>query len=113
MRGNPDLDLLASIPGDKIASVQLADAAAAIPEGRSPVDDCLNWREPCGEGEFPVAEITRIISDIGGLRNVGPEIFSAKFDAMSADEIIASIRDFFPKALDEAGVRQGYMPQAA
>lgn len=113
MRGNPDLELLASIPGDKIASVQLADAAAAIPEGRDPVDDCLNWRVPCGDGDFPVTEITRTLAEIGGMRNVGPEIFSAKFDAMTADEIIASIRDFFPKALDAAGVRSGYMPKAA
>ncbi len=113
MRGNPDLELLATIPGERIASVQLADASASFPEGRSPVDDCLNWRVPCGEGDFPVTEITRTLARIGGLRNVGPEIFSARFDEMSADDIIASIRDFFPKALDAAGVRNGYNAEAA
>ncbi len=113
MRGNPDLDLLAQIPGDKIASVQLADAAASFPEDRSPVDDCLNHRVPCGDGEFPVTEITRILARTGGLRNVGPEIFSAKFDEMSADDIIASIREFFPRALEAAGALNGYQARAA
>jgi 4-hydroxyphenylpyruvate dioxygenase len=113
MRGNPDLELLAKIPGDRIASVQLADAPATFPEDRSPVDDCLNWRVPCGDGDFPVTEITQTLASIGGLRNVGPEIFSAKFDLMSADEIIASIRDFFPKALEAAGALNGYSAEAA
>jgi sugar phosphate isomerase/epimerase len=108
MRGNPDLDLLATIPGDRISAVQLADATLTFPEDRSPVDDCLNWRVPCGDGEFPVTEITAVLAGIGGLNNIGPEIFSAKFDQMSADAIIASIRDFFPAALDRAGVRNGF-----
>jgi sugar phosphate isomerase/epimerase len=108
MRGNPDLDLLSRIPGSKISSVQLADASLAFPEDRPAPIDCLDWRVPCGEGEFPVTEITKTIADIDGLRNIGPEIFSAKFDKMSADEIITSIRDFFPKALEKAGVLNGY-----
>jgi len=108
MRGNPDFDLLRSIPGHKISSVQLADAGAMIPEGRSAVDDCLNWRVPCGDGEFPVTKITQVLKEIGGLRNVGPEIFSSKFDQMTADQIIDQIKSFFPKALEEAGVLDGY-----
>ncbi|MFD0915400.1 sugar phosphate isomerase/epimerase family protein [Pseudahrensia aquimaris] len=112
MRGNPDLDLLATIPGEKISSVQLADAPLTYPEDRSAPDDCLNWRVPCGEGEFPVTEITKTLGKIGGMKNVGPEIFSSKFDAMSADEIIASIRDFFPRALEQAGQLNGYSAQA-
>jgi sugar phosphate isomerase/epimerase len=112
MRGNPDLELLKKIPGNRISSVQLADASLAFPEDISPVDDCLNRRVPCGDGEFPVTEITRVLAGIGGLRNIGPEIFSSVFDKMSADQIIASIRDFFPKALDLAGVRNGYVASA-
>lgn len=113
MRGNPDLDLLSRIPGDRIASVQLTDATATFPEDRSPVDDCLNHRLPCGEGDFPVTQITRALAEIGGLRNVGPEIFSTRFDAMTADEIIASIRDFFPRALEAAGALNGFEAKAA
>lgn len=113
MRSNPDLELLASIPGDKIASVQLADAAASVPDGRSGVEDCLFHRVPCGEGDFPVTEITRTIHQSGGLRNVGPEIFSAQFDTMTADQIIQSIRDFFPRALQDAGALNGYQAVAA
>ncbi|AGI68658.1 xylose isomerase-likeTIM barrel domain-containing protein [Octadecabacter antarcticus 307] len=108
MRGTPDLDLLSRIPGEKISSVQLADASLAYPADRPAPMDCLDWRVPCGEGEFPVTEITQTIQKIGGMKNVGPEIFSAKFDKMSADEIIASIRYFFPKALEKAGALNGY-----
>lgn len=112
MRGNPDLDLLRSIPGTRISSVQLADASTVFPEDRSAVDDCLNWRVPCGDGDFPVTEITKTLAEINGLRNVGPEIFSSAFDKMSADEIIAEIRRFFPQALAKAGVQNGYEASA-
>lgn len=113
MRGNPDLDVLRSIPGDRISSVQLADASERYPEDRSAVEDCLFHRVPCGDGDFPVAEITQALAEIGGLRNVGPEIFSAAFDKMTEAEITASIRDFFPRALRDAGVLQDYRAEAA
>lgn len=113
MRGNPDMDLLRSIPGNRISCVQLADAGATYPEDRSAVDDCLNHRVPCGDGNFPVSEITQALAEIGGLNNVGPEIFSSRFDAMSEAEITASIRDFFPRALRAAGVLEDYRAEAA
>ncbi|MEM9012472.1 MAG: sugar phosphate isomerase/epimerase [Pseudomonadota bacterium] len=113
MRGNPDLELLRTLPGERISAVQLADATLSFPADRSAVDDCLNHRVPCGEGEFPVSEITQTLAEIGGLRNVGPEIFSAKFDRMGEQEIIAAIREFFPRALQQAGVLGDYRAAAA
>lgn len=103
MRGNPDFELLGAIPGDCISAVQVSDALMTVPDGRAASDDCMNFRLPCGEGEFPIERITRTLASIGALHNVGPEIFSARFDGLSADEIAAEICRFFPAKLDSAG----------
>jgi sugar phosphate isomerase/epimerase len=102
MRGNPDFELLGAIPGDRISAVQLSDALMIVPDGRNASDDCMNFRLPCGEGEFPIDSITRTLAGIDALRNVGPEIFSLRFDTLSADGIVAEIGKFFPALLDRA-----------
>ena len=102
MRGNPDFELLGAIPGDRISAVQLSDALMIVPDGRNASDDGLNFRLPCGEGEFPIDRITRTLDRIDALHNVGPEIFSVRFDSLSADEIVTEIGKFFPAMLDRA-----------
>jgi len=104
MRGVPDFDLLATIPGQRITGVQLADAEATVPAGVSDVTDCLFRRVPMGEGAFPVERLLRTLSATGGLNNVGPEIFSAVFDALPGDEVALRCRTAMRQALDGAGV---------
>jgi 4-hydroxyphenylpyruvate dioxygenase len=87
MRSGRDDDLLRSIPGDLISAVQLCDATAQVPEGISLAMDGLNNRRAPGEGDFPINEIMDALRSIGGLNNVGLEIFSPQFDRMTADEI--------------------------
>lgn len=87
IRSGRDDDLLASIPGNWITAVQLCDAAAELPAGMPLMEDGLNNRLAPGEGAFPVGEIVDLLRTTGGLNNVGPEIFSSRFDAMTADEI--------------------------
>jgi sugar phosphate isomerase/epimerase len=81
-RGTPDDELLASIPGDRIGAVQVCDAA------REPVvdleTDCLHHRLPAGDGTFALDRVRRILASTGGLRRVGPEIFSDAFDRRPA-----------------------------
>lgn len=81
-RGTPDDALLASIPGDRIGAVQLSDAH------QEPVHnletDCLHHRLPAGAGVFPLERVLAVLAGSGGLRDVGPEIFSDAFDARSA-----------------------------
>ncbi|WP_410809422.1 sugar phosphate isomerase/epimerase family protein [Micromonospora sp. 067-2] len=87
LRGRPDDDLLRTIPGAKITGVQLCDATAELPPDKSMIEDGLNNRRVPGEGDFPVEEIVGILRQTGGLNNVGLEIFSPDFDAMTAEAI--------------------------
>lgn len=89
MRGDPDLDVLRTVPGERITMVQVNDAAASVPPGVALVEDSLFRRCPPGEGAFPVDDLIRALRDIGGLRLAGPEIFSSELDRMGADEIAA------------------------
>ncbi len=104
MRGKPNTELLETIPGDKISTVQVADAAASLPAGRSMIDDNTFFRSMPGEGGFPVVELLKQLHRIGGLNRVGPEIFSADVDKLSADEIGRRCRESMAKVFDLAGV---------
>lgn len=87
VRGGRDDALLRTIPGDRITGVQLCDGTREIPIGRSLTWDALNNRRALGEGDWPVSEIVDVLRETGGLSNVGLEIFSLAYDAMSPQEI--------------------------
>jgi sugar phosphate isomerase/epimerase len=79
-RGDPDLDLLATIPGERIFSVQLSDGAPDIRE--SLVKDTLRHRLLPGDGVFDLVGTVRTLHAIGGLRLVGPEVMSSELHAL-------------------------------
>ncbi|ACM28811.1 MULTISPECIES: sugar phosphate isomerase/epimerase family protein [Rhizobium] len=106
VRSGLPFELLRTIPGDKISCVQLADGLAHVPAHRSKFQDCLEDRVPPGAGEFPISAILQTLKDIGGLRRVGPEVFSCEFDAMSADDIAVRCRETLVQALDSVGIRR-------
>ena len=82
-RGDPDFDLLATIPGDRIYCVQIDDAAAQ-PRG-SLRDDTKNRLLP-GDGDLDLARAVRALADIDALRWVGPEVIFPALEAMPAVE---------------------------
>ncbi|MGJ4859700.1 sugar phosphate isomerase/epimerase family protein [Labrys sp. La1] len=104
LRGKPDPALLDTIPGEKISTVQIADADAALKPGRSMLDDCVFHRVAPGDGGFPVVELLQQLHRIGGLNRFGPEIFSAAFDKLSAEEIGQRCQSSFARAFDLAGI---------
>jgi len=110
MRGDPDWQALESFPGHRISHVQLCDAEAQMPAGRAPVDDGLQHRLPPGLGQFDVTRLLRTLVDIGGLRRLGPEIFSAVFDSLPAEEIATICRGSLVDALNAAGIEQALGP---
>lgn len=82
-RGNPDLDLLARIPGDRIFSVQVADARAErLPDVRQ---DTQHRLLP-GDGVLDITGALRVLDRIGGLAWVGPEVIAPELAAMPTAE---------------------------
>jgi 4-hydroxyphenylpyruvate dioxygenase len=98
-RGRPDDALLRTIPGHRITGVQINDGPATVRPGRTELEEARNCRVPPGHGEFRVRQIVGILREIGGLNNLGPEIFSADFDSLSAEDIVAKCRESIDWAL--------------
>jgi sugar phosphate isomerase/epimerase len=79
-RGAVDLELLATIPGERIFSVQLSDGAADLEE--SLIKDTLRHRLLPGDGVFDLTSVVRTLRAIGALRMTGPEVLSTELDAL-------------------------------
>ena len=79
-RGEPDFEVLAGIPGDRIFYVQLDDAPA-VPSG--PLREETQHRLLPGDGALDLVAAIRALNRIGGLRRVGPEVISPDLAALS------------------------------
>ena len=84
-RSTPDDALLATIPGDRVFEVQLADALNER-RGKDLVEDLLRYRMFPGDGELPIARVVERLKAIGAVRSVGPEVFADAADALDARE---------------------------
>jgi len=97
-RGDPDLELLRTVPGKQIVEVQLADAAHEV-RGNL-LEDLLHHRRVPGEGDFDIAAVVAVLHEIGAADSVGPEIFSDEMDRLEASEAALRARSglnrFFP-----------------
>jgi sugar phosphate isomerase/epimerase len=78
-RGDPDLDLLATLPGDRVLAVQVDDANEAVVGDLW--QDTRQRRLP-GDGSFDLMGVLRVLDQIGGLSLVGPEVISTETAAM-------------------------------
>lgn len=78
-RGDPDLALLERIPGDRILSVQVSDAR---PERLADIRQDTQHRLLPGDGVLDLVGMLRALHRIGGLRWVGPEVFSPDLASM-------------------------------
>lgn len=85
-RGDPDLDLLGAIPGDRISSVQISDGAAELRE--SLIKDTWRHRLLPGEGVFDLDRVLSTLAALGALRLVGPEVLSLELDELSPNEAV-------------------------
>ena len=91
-RGGPDVPLLASIPGERIHYVQLADAP---PEpGADPETDAMTARLLPGDGVVDFAQIFSVLDDIGADPFIATEIFNPGIVAeLGADRAARAMRD--------------------
>ena len=89
-RGNPDFDLLSTIPGERIFAVQLDDA---LPTVRGTLREDTQRRLLPGEGSFDLTRVVRALAAIGGLNWVGPEVLHPDLAAMPPREAAALAGD--------------------
>jgi sugar phosphate isomerase/epimerase len=82
-RSRPDAALLATIPGQRIFEVQLADALPQI-QGGDLVTDLLQFRLPPGDGSFDIRGALDLVRAKGAIASIGPEVFSKAFDDMTS-----------------------------
>ena len=78
-RGEPQFDVLETIPGDRIFQIQLDDAPAE-PEG--PLRQETQHRLLPGDGELDLVTAVQALHRIGALRWVGPEVISPQLAAL-------------------------------
>jgi len=86
-RSDPDTELLASIPGDRIFEVKLADALNEL-QGGDLTTDLLQYRRQPGDGEFDLDAVVSILKRNGAWRSVGPEVFAAEMDSLTTDAAV-------------------------
>ncbi|MEZ5227924.1 MAG: sugar phosphate isomerase/epimerase [Acidimicrobiales bacterium] len=78
-RSGGDLATLASVPGDRIFSVQVADARPEITDNVRA--DTIHRMLP-GDGTIDLGAVLATLHRIGGLRWVGTEVISPELEAM-------------------------------
>jgi sugar phosphate isomerase/epimerase len=100
-RSDPDFDLLASIDGSRVSSVQLDDGEMlAAPGTRA---ETMNRALP-GEGDFDLDRFLRALADIGALRRVGAEVITPAHRAMPVAEAAARSHHSVLGAMRSAGL---------
>jgi sugar phosphate isomerase/epimerase len=97
-RGEPDLDLLASIPGDRILSVQVNDGGEVQ---ESVVIDTFRHRRLPGDGDFDLIGALTILRRTGGLKLAGPEVLSVELDRLPAMEATRRATEAFDRVMAE------------
>ncbi|MFT5202114.1 MAG: sugar phosphate isomerase/epimerase [Candidatus Aldehydirespiratoraceae bacterium] len=92
--GGPDLDLLRSVPGDRVAYVQLCDPSAAAEMPLDQVEnEAMTARRAPGSGAVDYASIWEALDHIGSAPFVAAEVFSRDLDATGPAAMAKVIHD--------------------
>jgi sugar phosphate isomerase/epimerase len=102
-KGNPDFQLLRSLPEALFVSVQVADATKAQ-LGTTLFEDTVRFRKFPGEGDLPVVEILTVLHEKGHLQRIGPEVFSDEADSLSPEAAGKRSAASLRRVLDAAGI---------
>lgn len=90
LTGAPDWSLLTRIPGERLQAVQLADCSPPL-EGRNFSEESISSREFPGEGVLPLSRVLSALTEKGGLRRIGTEIFNPLTEQMAASDLGARL----------------------
>jgi len=85
-RGGCTVQELSQIPADRIFHVQLCDGPSR-PRLPDFFEEAVTIRDFAGEGELGVLELCRCLETMGGLRSVGPEVFSEELRTMEPADV--------------------------
>jgi sugar phosphate isomerase/epimerase len=99
-RGRPDLELLGSIPGERIMGIQLSDGRAEFRE--SLLKDTFRHRELPGEGCFDLIGLLEVLHRTGGLNQVGPEVLSVELQELEPAEAAVRLAAASEKVVADA-----------
>ena len=89
--GGPDLELLRSLPAERIAYLQLCDAG---PEPQPDVyGEAMTARRLPGDGVVDLAALLGALDEIGARPFVASEVFSAELAALGPDEAARRVHD--------------------
>lgn len=89
--GGPDLDLLGSVPGSRVAYVQICDAAAE--PGCDPENEAMTARLLPGDGIVDFASIWQVLDRIGSDPFVAAEVFSSEMTALGPVAMAQAVAD--------------------
>lgn len=104
-RGDPNLELLKTLPRGAIKTVQLADAKVEL-QDNDLFQDCLMHRRLPGEGELDIQSVLAILNQTQCITNIGPEIFSTALDQLNAEEAATKTAYTSIETLRAAGFQQ-------
>jgi sugar phosphate isomerase/epimerase len=110
-RTDPDMALLATIPGHRITAIQLDDGQAGMVE--SVFADAMYHRLPPGDGVFDLTAVIRILDAAGAGALAGPEVLSSAFDHMPLARAAAIVGDAFDRVVSAALDSQFTDPKGA
>jgi sugar phosphate isomerase/epimerase len=107
--GGPDLELLRSLPGDRIAYVQICDPSAAIDMPMDQVEtEAMHSRQVPGSGAVDYAAVWEALEHIGSDPFVAAEVFSDDLlttgRAAMAKTIHDACRSVLPQSSTAAGI---------
>jgi sugar phosphate isomerase/epimerase len=92
VRGGTPIATLKAIPGELIHCVQICDGHIPLRPGVTLEKECFERLWP-GEGDFPIASMLGALNQIGGLAQIGPEVFSGDIAHKSAEEVAKLSRE--------------------
>ncbi len=101
-RGEPDYEVLGSIPGEKIFAVQLDDAP--LEPYHDTAFESLHLRQLPGEGELDLGSFIRTVLASGTDALFGPEVFSDQLSTIAASELGHRLGESTREVLTAAGV---------
>lgn len=103
-RSRSDVELLKTIPVEKIHTVQLCDGRYEKLPGRTDMEDLLEDRMLLGEGEFDADGLLKLLFDRGALHRLGPEYFTGSLREMSTEQVADVIEENYWSRMDALGV---------